>query len=1016
MSPKNNTEVQRSKFSNLSLKAKLITLFLGVGGIPMTAVMVLAFYNANALMQEAEVSSATALEEEVQSTLTAVRDLKRDGVERYFEGIHSQVITLSKSRMIIDSMGLFSQHFNDFREQTKVTKQELEVARESLNEYYGEQFGPEFVSQNSGSKAPIASMLNGLDDDSLALQYQYISNNPNPLGSKDALDTPNDDSEYGKLHESVHPGIRKFQQEFGYYDIFLCDPSTGDIVYSVFKELDYTTSLIDGPYANTGIGKAFQAAMKITDPDGVTLTDFDPYLPSYMAPASFIASPIFDGDRTVGVLIFQMPLDRISAVMASKSGMGESGDSYLVGADRLLRSDSHLDPENYNVVGSFRDAEAKRIQTEAVDAALSGSDDCSLTTNYMGTEVLSAWATVNIGSGIQWAVCVEQSKEESFAAIMELRQSAAAGRQSLLTQLLVLAGISFSLIFFMARRVALSISKPIIMTADAIAKVAEGDLSNQLPVATGDEIGQMAESFNSAMTSIKGAVGATQVDWDEVAKQKENEQELFRVQAMAENAPVAMMYCATDLTIMYSNESAGKGLKRLSSANSSSSVKGQSIVSIFSELSSVQDLLMDASRLPYRSNIKIGAETIDLQVTAIRDKNGIFLGPMVVWNFITDRLQQEANLKEAAEAQREAAEKVRIATEREREAAEKQTEVEREAAEQQSLAAEKERQASENQRARVDDVLQVVSAASKGDLTRMINTDGDDVVSNMGSGLDEFFTDLSRQISEIGCSSMTLSAAAEELDATSREMGNNADQSLKLAGDVADAAKEVSGNVSSVAEGTETLEKGMVTIASNAQEANTISQEAEELAGKASDAVNLLGISSAEISQVIKVISSISEQTNLLALNATIEAARAGEAGAGFAVVANEVKELARETEKSAKDIGFKIESICSETSSVVEVISEITSTIKQISAIQSKITESVESQTSTTKAINQLVAQASSGTDQIATRIDEVVIANEGTREGVEGAGAAVSELSQLAQTLQVLVDRFDLREPSHV
>lgn len=999
-------------FSNLKLQAKLTALLLVVGGIPMGVVTGIAFHNASSLMESAEIESASALEGEVQSTLTAIRDLKRDGVERYFGGIHSQVITFSKDRMIVDAMRGFSETFATYRDEVDFKDSDVAGARSEVEAYYTAQFGPEYTAQNSGENAPLASMYSGLDNDSVALQHRYISVNPNPLGSKDALADPEDGSAYGELHASVHPAIRKFLQEFGYYDIFLCDPNSGDIVYSVFKELDYTTSMIDGPYAATGIGKAFQEANALTDPDAVALTDFDPYLPSYMAPASFIASPIFDGGEKIGVLIFQMPLDRITQVMATRSGMGDSGDSYLVGANKLLRSDSHLEPEQYNVVSSFRNAAESKIATEPVAAALKGEAGCGLATNFTGGETLSAWAPVDIGTGIQWAVCVELSKEEAFAAVMRLREQAAAGRLSLLTQLLAFAGVSMVLIFLLAHKFARSLSGPIGRTAEAIASVAGGDLSNELPVGSGDEVGQMALSYNDAMASIQAAVGAKNVDWSEVAKQKENEKELQRVQAMAENAPIPMMYCSEDLAIRYGNEAAGRGLKRLNCAASAEETLARDLVDVFPQLAKQRGRITDPSRLPYRDNITFGGETVDFQVTAIRDKTGGYLGPMIVWDFITERLAQEASIAAAAEQQQEAAEasleQQKTAAELQRKAAEQQ----KEAADQQRQVAQRDREAAQDQQRRVDDLLVVVGAASEGNLTQAVSVTGEDAISNMGRGLDTFFGDLSHQISEIGSCSMTLASAAEELDVTSHEIGSNANQSSELANSIASSANEVSSSVKSVAEGTQELEERMLEIARNAEQATGIANEAVGLASSAGEAVNLLGNSSIEISQILKVIASIAEQTNLLALNATIEAARAGEAGAGFAVVASEVKDLARETEKATKDIGGKITSICSETDAVVDVIKEITSTIEKVSLIQRNISTAVEDQTQTTRDINSLVAEASKGTDAIAEGITSVADANSSTRSGVEHSAQAVGELSRLSQTLQTLVDRFELRK----
>ena len=104
--------------------------------------------------------------------------------------------------------------------------------------------------------------------------------------------------------KNTTPRIRSYLEKFGFYDIFLIDNETGHIVYSVFKEVDFATSLLTGPYKETNFARAFKAASQANDKDFVKLVDFEPYYPSYNAPASFIASPIFNGsrkDRSAGI-------------------------------------------------------------------------------------------------------------------------------------------------------------------------------------------------------------------------------------------------------------------------------------------------------------------------------------------------------------------------------------------------------------------------------------------------------------------------------------------------------------------------------------------------------------------------------------------------------------------------------------------------------------------------------------------------------------------------------------------
>ena len=197
-------------------------------------------------------------------------------------------------------------------------------------------------------------------------------------------------------------------------------------------------------------------------------------------------------------------------------------------------------------------------------------------------------------------------------------------------------------------------------------------------------------------------------------------------------------------------------------------------------------------------------------------------------------------------------------------------------------------------------------------------------------------------------------------------------------------------------------------IAKNADAAAGVATTAVKVAGDAKGTVASLGESSAEIGQVIKVITSIAQQTNLLALNATIEAARAGEAGKGFAVVANEVKELAKETARATEDIGQKIEAIQNDTRGAVDAIGEIGNIIDNINEIQTTIASAVEEQTATTNEIARSVTEAAGGANGIAADVVEVAEAATGAQRGAEESLQSASALAGMATELKRLVGQF--------
>ncbi len=193
----------------------------------------------------------------------------------------------------------------------------------------------------------------------------------------------------------------------------MIDAKTGRIVYSVFKELDFNTSLLTGPWSKTNFADAFRKAAALNKADDVALVDFAQYTPSYDSPAGFIASPIMEGGEMLGVLIFQMPLERISEIMSERAGLGETGETYLVGPDQLMRSDSYLDPKHHTVVASFKNPEKGKVGTKASTAALKGKTGAEIIIDYNGNPVLSAYTPVKL-SGLTWGLLAEIDVAEAF--------------------------------------------------------------------------------------------------------------------------------------------------------------------------------------------------------------------------------------------------------------------------------------------------------------------------------------------------------------------------------------------------------------------------------------------------------------------------------------------------------------------------------------------------------------------------------------------------------------------------
>jgi methyl-accepting chemotaxis protein len=475
-----------------------------------------------------------AIEEQAQQRLIAVRDLKKEEVESYFDHIAKQVLTMASNRMTMEAMSSFTEGFRQFEYQAGL--EDSAFLRKHLASYYREEFGAHYSEMNSGEKADILALLDKLSDERVALQYQYIKANSNPLGNKHLLDAAQDGSFYSETHRRYHPHIRDFLEKFGYYDIFLVDTDSGDIVYSVFKELDYATSLKHGAYADSGLGKAFQAANGL-QAGQFAIEDFAPYLPSYNLSASFIATPIFDGSTRLGVLIFQMPVDEINRIMTqdkkwAEAGLGESGEVYLIGPEKKMRSLSRFlidDPQGYfaaleksgldkRTISRIRAADTtvglQPIFSDSAMAAIKGRKGVHVIEDYRGVPVLSAYAPLNI-LGMHWGIMAEIDETEAFHAVTELTNT------MLVTGLIVIVAVS-CLAAVVAYFSAMTIIKPLLYLCGVVQEIEhDSDLTRRIDVKSKDELGLMSDALNRMLDKFRQGIQHVADSTSQVASSSE---------------------------------------------------------------------------------------------------------------------------------------------------------------------------------------------------------------------------------------------------------------------------------------------------------------------------------------------------------------------------------------------------------------------------------------------------------------------------------------------------------------
>jgi len=276
-----------------------------------------------------------------------------------------------------------------------------------------------------------------------------------------------------------------------WYDLFFIDLE-GNIIFTAAKESDLGESVRSSLLSQTSMGDAFTQAKSVSNKE-VAVSDFKPYPPSNDDPAAFMMTKLVNGDnQNIGYIALQFPVDKVNHIMQQRDGMGESGETYLVGQDKLMRSDSYLDPKNHSVIASFAgNVENNGVDTDAVVAAFNGETDNRIIIDYNGNPVLSSFTTLNIGE-FKWALIAEIDEVEAFDAAHTLAN---------VSYGLIAATILVIVVF--ALWISNSISAPIILSSKAAQRVSEGDLTVAIDVNQHNELGMLQQSMQDMINKLK---------------------------------------------------------------------------------------------------------------------------------------------------------------------------------------------------------------------------------------------------------------------------------------------------------------------------------------------------------------------------------------------------------------------------------------------------------------------------------------------------------------------------------